>query len=127
MIFETHKASALNVEDDAVPVIEGWLNGRLAGLRRQPEEFGPVELVEPGQARRPCCIVSACTRPRKICVTWSASRDKIGVRGNSRNSAWAATAAMSCCQSEGRKLATLNVVQENQRHGFSTCRCKTPC
>src|SRR5580658_2658166 len=49
MAFESHLVALLDVEDDAVPIVEGRLNRFPAGFRSQLQEFVSVELIEPGQ------------------------------------------------------------------------------
>jgi hypothetical protein len=49
MTFESHLVPALNVQDHAISIIEGWLDGFRAGLDGQLEELAPVKLVQPGQ------------------------------------------------------------------------------
>ena len=48
--FKPHRGAALDVQDDAVPVVEGRLDGFTAGSAGQLEEVVPVQLVQPGQA-----------------------------------------------------------------------------
>jgi len=48
--FEPHRRAALNIEDDAVPVVVGRHDGLGAYLPGQVEKEVPVVLVQPGQA-----------------------------------------------------------------------------
>ena len=49
MTLEPHHVPALNVEDDAVPVIDGRRDGLGRYLPGQFKELAPIHLVQPGQ------------------------------------------------------------------------------
>ena len=108
--FKPHRGSALNVQDDAVSVVDGRRDGLIAYRPGQVEETASVNLYNQGRVRRRSL---ACSRPRGMWRTSADSRDKTGVRGKSLKSAPAAAAAISCCQSPGSCLVKSNVVQRN--------------
>ena len=50
MTFKPHRLAPLHVQDDAVAIIDGRIDGFLAGLAGQLKEFTSVKLVKPGQS-----------------------------------------------------------------------------
>jgi hypothetical protein len=106
--LEPHLGSALNVQDDPVPVIAGRDDSFGTGLPGQLEKVAAVEAVKPGQPVT--YMIGVHPASRDACHMFR-FRDKIGVRGNSRKSASAASARRPCCQPAGSRSFTLNVVQ----------------
>jgi len=80
MTFESHPGSALNVQDDPVPVIESRFDGFPACSPGHPGKAIPVEAMEPGQTpphlvsvnpapgdvRHMFCLAGQDRRPREL-------------------------------------------------------------
>ena len=64
MSLKPHGSAPLDVEDDAIPIVIGWLDALVCRLRRQVAEGTPVKLAEPWQPRSHLISVDAAAEDR---------------------------------------------------------------